>query len=269
VEVTACVQFPGAGAGEVSWLILSDQQEDGAEAQDIGLDDRDRPSPMTQALTRLAMLTQQSLGRTEILHEAATLCADGLGRGAEVSVSVGSPLEPDETVSTSLEAQTWDGAQLRAGQGPSETAFRQGVTTSTPDVRSDERWPRLATATAEGTWAVLAAPLRSGEMVVGALTAYVPTVTATLVDQLELFAVTLGGVLHELALQDDLRRLESDMQRALTSRAVIDQAKGIIMADRRIDAEQAWRHLVTLSSTHHVKVRDVAEEIVARASGQG
>jgi AmiR/NasT family two-component response regulator len=55
------------------------------------------------------------------------------------------------------------------------------------------------------------------------------------------------------------------MQRALESRATIDQAKGIVMADRRIDAKAAFDHLVRLSSTRHLKLREIAQEIVDRA----
>jgi AmiR/NasT family two-component response regulator len=101
------------------------------------------------------------------------------------------------------------------------------------------------------------------------MTAYVAAGGSDLEDLVELFAVTLGGVLHELELAEEIARLEQDMQRALASRAVIDQAKGIIMAHRGISAEEAWEHLVHLSATDHVKVRDVAEMIVARAARHG
>jgi AmiR/NasT family two-component response regulator len=39
------------------------------------------------------------------------------------------------------------------------------------------------------------------------------------------------------------------------------------MAGRGISADEAWKHLVHLSSVRHAKVRDIAEEIVARATG--
>jgi AmiR/NasT family two-component response regulator len=64
-----------------------------------------------------------------------------------------------------------------------------------------------------------------------------------------------------------VERLELDMQQALSSRAVIDQAKGVLMAARGMDADQAWAHLVAISSSEQRKVRDVARDIVARVTG--
>ena len=56
------------------------------------------------------------------------------------------------------------------------------------------------------------------------------------------------------------------MERAIASRAVIDQAKGIIMADKGWDADRAFAHLVSLSSANGLKVRDVAKVVVERLS---
>jgi hypothetical protein len=114
--------------------------------------------------------------------------------------------------------------------------------------------------------AVLAAAVESGDRVAGTLTAYATGSRRVSAESVELLAVTVGGVLHELELLGELERLGEDMQRALSSRAVIDQAKGIIMAARGLDADQAWQHLVKLSSSHHRKVRDVAADIVQRAA---
>jgi AmiR/NasT family two-component response regulator len=54
------------------------------------------------------------------------------------------------------------------------------------------------------------------------------------------------------------------MQAAMESRAVIEQAKGIIMGDRRCTADEAFRILRKLSQDTNRKVRDVAAALVAR-----
>jgi AmiR/NasT family two-component response regulator len=56
------------------------------------------------------------------------------------------------------------------------------------------------------------------------------------------------------------------MRQALSTRAVIDQAKGIIMADKRCTADEAFQHLVDLSSRSHMKLREVATNLVVRTS---
>ena len=52
------------------------------------------------------------------------------------------------------------------------------------------------------------------------------------------------------------------MAEAIRSRAVIEQAKGMIMSDRRIDADAAFEQLVQLSQQANMKLRDVARRIV-------
>ena len=62
------------------------------------------------------------------------------------------------------------------------------------------------------------------------------------------------------------RTLADQLQEALRSRALIDQAKGIIMAGRGGDANAAFEVLVALSQQRHVKLREVAQEIVEAAA---
>ena len=59
--------------------------------------------------------------------------------------------------------------------------------------------------------------------------------------------------------------LAANLQRALESRAVIDQAKGILIRDHRISPEAAFDLLVKLSSSSNQKLREIAREIVDAA----
>jgi AmiR/NasT family two-component response regulator len=52
------------------------------------------------------------------------------------------------------------------------------------------------------------------------------------------------------------------MQQAMASRAVIEQAKGILMRDRGCTPDEAFEVLVTLSQTAHMKLREVASRLV-------
>ncbi|MBY8854388.1 ANTAR domain-containing protein, partial [Saccharothrix sp. MB29] len=58
------------------------------------------------------------------------------------------------------------------------------------------------------------------------------------------------------------RRQADQLQSALTSRAVIDQAKGIVMAVHQVDAEEAFNLLVDRSQRENLKLRDLAERFV-------
>ena len=49
---------------------------------------------------------------------------------------------------------------------------------------------------------------------------------------------------------------------ALTSRAVIDMAKGIVMGERKCGPDAAFAHLRRISQTEHRKLRDVAQDLI-------
>lgn len=68
-----------------------------------------------------------------------------------------------------------------------------------------------------------------------------------------------------------LKKLEREIAQlkfAQTSRATIDQAIGVIVAERRIEPDDAFEVLVALSQRTNVKLRDVATTLVRRAAGQ-
>ena len=63
------------------------------------------------------------------------------------------------------------------------------------------------------------------------------------------------------------RDLSAQLEQALRSRAVIDQAIGIVMAESRCDADQAFGTLRRASNNRNMKLRDLAAEIVLRVGG--
>jgi hypothetical protein len=84
----------------------------------------------------------------------------------------------------------------------------------------------------------------------------------------EVVAAAVTGVLQRIAEREALKDLVTNLETALTSRAVIDQAKGILMARLGVDAEQAFARLVTLSSRLNVKLRDLAHLVVEGRADQ-
>ena len=61
--------------------------------------------------------------------------------------------------------------------------------------------------------------------------------------------------------------LSKHLGRAMESRAVIEQAKGILMANHRVNADGAFDLLVERSQTENRKLRDVASDVVRSALG--
>ncbi len=79
------------------------------------------------------------------------------------------------------------------------------------------------------------------------------------------FASYAAVALVNMHLYESTRRLAVNLAAAVASRAVIDQAKGILMSQRRCDPEQAFGLLVAASQRTNRKLRDVAQDLVDSA----
>ena len=78
------------------------------------------------------------------------------------------------------------------------------------------------------------------------------------------FAEQLAAAMLSVEASRATARLARDMAEAMRSRAVIEQAKGMLMVEERIDADAAFQRLARISQDSNRKLRDVAQEIVER-----
>lgn len=257
VEVSVTVRRHESGV-EATWIFLAAH----------GPAEAGRRTATAPALAALTAIPAQTTDVQEVLGEAVAVCQDALGPGVQVSVTLGSPLAPEVTSTSSQLAQTVDGAQVRTGQGPCVSAFEERTAISSEHLSTDHRWPRLAAAVPAAVTGCVAAPIEIGDRLVGALNVYGvdgTEITAQRQETAELLAATLGAVVYELELNDELVRLSADMRRALDSRSTIEQAKGIIMAHHGCGPDEAFAHLVDLSSQQERKLREVARSVVDAA----
>ncbi|MFG1647908.1 ANTAR domain-containing response regulator, partial [Amycolatopsis sp. NPDC049252] len=82
---------------------------------------------------------------------------------------------------------------------------------------------------------------------------------------LELYTTAAEAALRSARRQQSARETTAQLTTALTSRAVIDQAKGILMALHHVSADDAFELLVKASQQRNVKLREVAQQFVASA----
>jgi AmiR/NasT family two-component response regulator len=82
----------------------------------------------------------------------------------------------------------------------------------------------------------------------------------------ETYAAQLAATLQSVDAYRATANLARNMAEAMRSRAVIEQAKGILMADERIGDAEAFQRLVGLSQNANVKVREVARRLVEERS---
>lgn len=218
------------------------------------------------ALAEFAALPVGEYDRQRLLGRMALLVRGAVPGAEWVSITVGRPQEPQRLGSDSGEAQEFDGRQLRAGEGPCLDAYDRSTVVTTADVSVDPRWPALAPLARGGAVrSVLALPVREDGSTTGVVNIYSsrPAAFGQAGQRLgELATAAVASVLQTVTERESVQNLADNLERALASRAVIDQAKGMIMARLGVDADNAFARMVNLSSRMNVKVRDLARLIV-------
>ena len=161
--------------------------------------------------------------------------------------------------------------QLQNDEGPCLDCFRSGQPVTAADLAAAaQRWPRFAPAArAAGFAAVQALPMRLREQVIGALNLFRVGPGA-----FEPADVRVGQALADVAtislLQERSMRhsdtLNEQLQTALNSRVVIEQAKGKLAERLGLDMDQAFALLREYAHHSHQRLTDVARNFVASAT---
>jgi transcriptional regulator with GAF, ATPase, and Fis domain len=227
------------------------------------------PTTATQALERLGRLSLRDLSMESLLQTVAELGKAMTPGQPEVSVSLLLRGVPSTVASTGELATGLDESQYERGDGPCLHAARTGELTEVPDFRTEQRWPGYARrAVAAGCLSSLSVPLAidEEEAVSGALNLYsrrdhvFDAQTREAATGLGPYAAVAAGNLHAV---QSARSKAENLQLALESRAVIDQAKGVLVERYKLTPDQAFQLLAHVSMTSNRKVRDVAEQLVA------
>jgi GAF domain-containing protein len=227
--------------------------------------------PMAAA-DAFAQLGRIKLGETSldgVLQLVARLAQRTIPGADEVSVTLVRGSQAHTAVFTGDLALALDESQYELGHGPCLDASVTAATLSVPEMSNEIRWPDWAArARRAGVHSSLAIGLPVHETVTGALNVY-----ATQPEAFDDEAVTVGQTyagyaavaLANAHLYNTTATLAEHMRTAMESRAVIEQAKGIIMGDQRCTADEAFRILTRMSQDTNHKLRDVAATIVTRA----
>jgi GAF domain-containing protein len=161
--------------------------------------------------------------------------------------------------------------QIRHQEGPCISAFDDKQLVAAQDLTEDTRWPYFsAAAVARGVRAVLASPLPYNQDAVG--------VVAVLSEdrrpwspegELALLAFTdLAALLIASMMQGEQQsELAAQLQGALNSRAVIEQAKGVLIGQHGLSAQAAYLQLRAQARAERRKLAAVSAEVVRRAAG--
>ena len=226
---------------------------------------------LSESLTALGQFVlseqslQESLQRVAELSVRAVYGADGAG---VTWVVAGRPT----TVTAAGDfVRRIDEIQYSLEEGPCLSAFATQEMVLVSDLQADGRWPRFTPAAmGHGLRGLVAAPLtvrgaRLGALNIYALQSGVFDETAAMTAAL--FAEQASIVLGNAEAYTRAQEAALHLGEALTSRAVIDMAKGIVMDRERCGPDEAFARLRHLSQVSHRKLRDIAQEMVDEVAG--
>jgi GAF domain-containing protein len=222
------------------------------------------------SLLELAAIVYSGETLQSVLERVAQIAKRALPGADEVSVTLIRDDEPFTAAFTGQLALDADEMQYERGYGPCMDAGRAGIVLRVEDMRREERWPDYAAAvSARGVLSSLSVPLPIQDRYVGALNIYSATPAAFddgAVAAGQLLASYAAVAVHNAQAFTEASALAADLAKAMQSRAVIEQAKGIIMNERRCTADEAFTLLTRVSQQANIKLRDIAAEMVARAA---
>jgi len=161
--------------------------------------------------------------------------------------------------------------QLTTGQGPLLEAAVSGAAVSCPDTLEEARWPGFAEAALRRGVRCsvhLVRALPHGALVLSLFGVRPGVLDAESAPMAELLAAFGGAMLANATAYSQARRTASQLKDAVVARSVVDQAKGVLMHALGCDADEALKRLRQESQRRHVKVTEVATEVVAAYGGE-
>lgn len=159
--------------------------------------------------------------------------------------------------------------QLQRDEGPCLDCYSTGVAVSVPDMAAEqERWPQFSrAAVGAGFKSVHAVPMKLRGNVLGALNLFGERVGRLEGSDLELAQalahVACVAIVNEKSAADHVT-VTSQLQHALTSRIVLEQAKGIIANAGGLEIDDAFTVLRGYARDHGRKLSEIAQEVVNR-----
>jgi hypothetical protein len=203
----------------------------------------------------------------EFLDRLAARCSELLGVSACGILLADHHGALNLVAASSEEARLVELSQVQNLEGPCMDAFSTGRPVQVPDLRDTRvRWPRFTTAAVgAGYLSVQALPMRLRSTVLGAVNLF-----SRSTGQLDTDTITLGqaladaatiGIVHQRALARQ-EVVTEQLQTALNSRILIEQAKGFLSHSIEIGVDEAFALMRSYARANNRRLTDVADDIV-------
>ena len=224
---------------------------------------------LRKSLTALSRLATGQLELRDLLTRVAHFAVAAIPGADGAGLTLIEEGHADTIVASAAFVAEVDAIQYSIVEGPCITAAQEGRTVRSGELSTDAQWPKFGPRIGRlGVHSVLSLPLITSSGVVGAMNVYAHPQNAFSDHSArigELFAVPAAIAVLNAQVLAQTKRLAGQLQTALTSRAVIDQALGILMSRTGSNADEAFDRLRERSQADNVKLRDVAQRVVDEA----
>lgn len=228
------------------------------------------PLDLAAAYAELQNLILDGPDVTDFLDEL-TVVAAAIVPGTHCGITLRRDGEIATVAHSDAVAMRLDEIQYSRGRGPCLEAMRQGARIEVPDMSVEERWGDYAAhALSNGIHSVFSLPLTLDGETVGALNLFATAphaFTGPDIARAEAFTGQATTALTILLRHARHTALDDELREALATRAVIDQALGILMVTRKISSRDAFETLRHTSQTTNRKVSTIAAELIETMTG--
>ena len=203
--------------------------------------------------------------QARVLHELTDLVTARFPGCSGATATLWEPAEVVATAASHPELAALAEQQFAAGDGPIIAALRTAEPSVTADTLHEKRWPDWAPA-------ALAAGVRSSTTIFHAydsvgltLSLYGTRTEAFDLEQLPLASLLTAfgtAIMAGSVKMVQAQRAAAQLEEAIHSRAVVDQAKGVLMAAMGCDPDEAFEQLRHISQTQHIKLIEVAAKVI-------
>jgi GAF domain-containing protein len=228
-----------------------------------------REARLLQTFATLADTLVDDYDVVDLLQSLVDACRDLLNTTAAGILLADGDGELELVVSTSEASRLVEVMQLSAHDGPCIECYQTGTAISVPSISdSVDEWPAFArSALEQGFASAEAIPLRLRESTIGTLNLLHseegPAAEADIVAARAFADVATIGILHERSLRES-EVLSEQLQIALSSRVVIEQAKGVVSFTNGVPVDEAFALIRAYARRHQLPLRDVAARLVRR-----
>jgi len=206
---------------------------------------------------------------SETLEKIAALAVHAIPGADGAGLTMLEDDRAQTVVATADFVRAVDDVQYGLGEGPCLLAVQTRTTQTSGSLGGEVRWPRFGPRVGRmGVHSVLSLPLLLPDRVVGAMNVYAHAKDAFGAEAVrvgELYAGPAAVAVHNAQILARSQQLVDQLREALASRAVIDQALGIIRSRTGAGPEEAFDRLRTMSQNQHVKVSEVSRALVDEA----